>query len=35
MNVNIEIAFLDFLENDFLDLRGLWFGRQNTDVIRD
>jgi len=22
MNVNIEIVFLDFLKNDFLDLRG-------------
>jgi len=28
MSVNIEIIFLDFLKNDFLDLRGLWFGRQ-------
>jgi len=28
MSVNIEIVFLDFLKNDFLDLRGLWFGRQ-------
>jgi len=28
MNVYIEIVFLDFLKNDFLDLHGLWFGRQ-------
>jgi len=28
MNVNIEIVFLDFLKNDFLDVRGWWFGRQ-------
>jgi len=30
MCVNIEIVFLDFLKNDFLDLRGLWFGRRHT-----
>jgi len=30
MNVNNEIIFLNFLKNHFLDLRGLWFGRQNT-----
>jgi len=28
MYVNIEIVFLDFLKNDFLNLRGLWFERQ-------
>jgi len=28
MNANIEIAFHDFLKNNFLDLRGLWFERQ-------
>jgi len=28
MIANIEIVFLDYLKNDFLDLRGLWFGRQ-------
>jgi len=28
INDNIEIIFLDFLINDFLDLRGLWLGRQ-------
>jgi len=25
MYVNIEIVFLDFLKNEFLNLRGLWF----------
>jgi len=28
MYVNIKIVFFDFLKNNFLDLRGLWFGRQ-------
>jgi len=28
MNANIEIVLHDFLKNNFLDLRGLWFGRQ-------
>jgi len=27
MDANIEIVFRDFLKNNFLDLRGLWFGR--------
>jgi len=27
MYINIEIVFLDCLRNNFLDLRGLWFGR--------
>jgi len=30
INVNIEIVFLDFLKNDFLDLRSLWFRQQNN-----
>jgi len=28
MYVNIGIVFLDFLKNNFLDLHGLWLGRQ-------
>jgi len=28
MNANIEIVFRDFLKINFLDLRGLWFGRR-------
>jgi len=28
MNVNIEIVFRDIVKNDFMDLRGLWFGWQ-------
>jgi len=29
MNANIDIVFRNFLNTNFLDLRGLWFGRQN------
>jgi len=28
MNVNIEIVFVDFLKNYFLDICSLWFVRQ-------
>jgi len=33
MNVIIELVFLNFLKNDFLDLRGLWFGRQYSYLL--
>jgi len=32
MNVNIEIVFLDFLKKDFLDSRGLRFGRHYSSM---
>jgi len=33
MNVNIEIVFLDFLKNDFLDVGGLWFVQQTFQTF--
>jgi len=34
MNVNIEIAFLNFIKNEFLSLRGLWFGPLDGRAVK-